>query len=175
MPTERKNQMIALLTELMAGSKLTIQTEYRGLTVKEIEELRVELRKQGVQYRIVKNTLGRIAAHNAGSDALADLLTGPSALVMGEGDDPLAAAKALDTWMKANPRTVLKVTGGVLDNKALTPDQVTALANLPSREELLSKLLGSLNSPVTGLVTVLNGPLRGLVTVLNARAQQLGG
>ncbi len=174
MPTERKNETIATLTELLSGSRLAIQTEYRGMTVKEVENLRVELRKHGVQYRIVKNTLGRIAARRAGVETLADLLTGPSALVLG-GDDPVAPAKALDTWMKANPRSVLKVTGGVLENRVLTPEQVTALANLPSREELIAKLMGSLNSPVTGLVTVLNGPLRGLLTVLNARAQQLGG
>jgi large subunit ribosomal protein L10 len=152
---------------------MAVATEYRGMTMAELTDLRRSLRKAGVEFHVVKNTLARIAAEQAGNPALKEILTGPSALAIG-GEDQVAPAKALNDYVRANPRTLLKVVGGVLDGKALTPAQVTALATLPSREELIAKMLGSMNSPIANLVGVLGGPVRALTYVLQARQRQLG-
>jgi large subunit ribosomal protein L10 len=169
MPTERKEAAIAELREKLAGAKHLILTDYTGLTVGEITHLRGELRKDGSGYSVVKNTLFRIAAGDELASMLQTFLAGPTGVVFATGD-PVAPAKALKTFADAVKR--LSVKAAYIDGKLVDAKQVAVLASLPSRHELLTKLVGSLANPMRGLVTVLSGNQSGLVRVLNAVREQ---
>ena len=136
-----------------------------------MEALRAALRANGVKYRVSKNTLARIAADEVGRPEIKEVINGPCGFVVGVGD-PAAAAKALVDHVKGN-RVNLKILGGVLQGRVISSTAVVDLANLPSREVLLSRLLGQMNAPITGLVIVLSGPARSLAIVLKRRAEQL--
>lgn len=142
-----------------------VLTDYRGLNVKEMTELRKELRAVGVEFRVLKNTLTKIAAKDAGIEGIDALLEGPTAVAFGY-DDPVSAAKVISEYAKKNDR--LEVKGGVLEGRAIDVDGVKALADLPSREELLAQVLRGMQSPIAGLVNVLQGTLRNFVYVLEA-------
>ena len=121
----------------MQGATATMLTEYRGLTVGQLARLRAELRKAGAEYRVVKNTLTKIAVRDAGYEVPDELLTGPTAVTFC-GDDPVAAAKALRTFAKDNPALIVK--GGILDGRFIDAGEATRLADLASREELLAQI-----------------------------------
>ena len=158
MPTEAKQETVAELREAIAGSKTMIVSEYRGLTVKEIAEIRRALRKQDVSYRVVKNRLMRIAAQDSLGDALDALLTGPTAIAF--GNDEAATAKAVIDATR--PYKIVRITGGILGTRAIDADGVTRLATLPSRELLLAKLAGAMQSPTQTLASLLTANIRNL-------------
>ncbi|MFA5079594.1 MAG: 50S ribosomal protein L10 [Dehalococcoidia bacterium] len=171
-----RKQKEAVINELagnLSKCVVAVATDYRGLTAKEMVQLRKQLHQQGVDYKVVKNTLMRFAAEKAGMKGLDGFLTGPMAIALSY-DDAVKPAKILVEHIKS-ANSVLKVKGGVLGDKVLTPADVISLAATPSKEVLISQLLGRLKSPVYSLHFVLSSPLRGLVGVLQARAKQLEG
>jgi len=171
MPTAQKAATIKALSEQLTRAQLTIVTDYRGLGVAELQGLRGNLRPAGAEFRIAKNTLTTIAAERAGIDGLAGLLAGPTALVLAY-DDPVQASKIVSDFVRTS--RVLTVRGGVMNNQMVTAPDIDTIATLPSRDELLGKLVGMLASPMSRVVGVLNGPARSLPYLLNARAAQLG-
>lgn len=149
-----KAASVAEITEAFQGSSAAVITEYRGLRVAEMKELRRALGGD-VQYAVVKNTLTKIAAKEAGLE-LDALLEGPTAIAFIKGD-PVEAAKGLRDFAKAHPLLVIK--GGVLEDKALTPDEIRKLADLESRETLLAKLAGAMNASLQQAVYLFAAPL----------------
>jgi large subunit ribosomal protein L10 len=135
-----KTAAVAELTEDFRTATATVLTEYRGLTVTSMKKLRRALGAE-TKYSVVKNTLTKIAAKDAGVDLSADLLTGPSAIAFIKGD-PIAAAKSMRDFAKENPLLVIK--GGIYEGKSITPAELMELANLESREVLLAKLAGAM-------------------------------
>ncbi len=173
MTTKKKPQIVDQLAELLSRSKFVIATDYRGLTVAEMSELRHQLRNIGTEYHVVKNRLAKFAAENAGKQELSQLLTGPTALAFGHEDIP-QLAKALADYIRIS-KTTLSIKGGLIDSQLIGSEEVKRLATLPSIEVMRAKLLGMLLGPIFSLQNVLSANLRGLNSVLNARIQQLGG
>lgn len=172
MPTEAKQEAVADLAERLGRAAIVIATDFSGLKVNQMTALRQQLREQGVEYKVVKNRIASIAAGEAGVEAFRDILEGATGVVLGY-DDPVAAAKAVNEYVRQT-RAELKVRKGVMDGKLLNESQIVALAALPGRDELVAKLLGQMNAPISGLVNVLSGPTRALAIVLQRRAEQLG-
>jgi large subunit ribosomal protein L10 len=168
MPTEAKRATVAELREELARSSTYIVSEYRGLKVSELAEIRRALRKQDVSYRVVKNRLMRIAATESNVDALSPLLTGPSAIAF--GTDEVATAKALLDAVR--PYKIVKVTGAVLGNRAIDADAVVRLAALPPREVLQARLAGAMQSPIATLGGLLSANLRNLGYALGQLAER---
>ena len=135
--------------------------------------MRRRLEESGVEYKVVKNTLARFAAERAGRDDLGNLFEGPIAIAFGYGDitEP---AKALDDYIRTSKST-LSIKGGFLSDRLLTSEDVTNLAKLPSKEILLARILGGMQSPIVTLVSCLANPIREVIGVLQARIQQLEG
>ena len=166
MPTEAKREMIEDLRAQLGASTTMIVSEYRGLKVKEIGEIRRALRKQDVTYRVVKNRLMRIAAQdNPAADAISPLLVGPTAIAF--GNDEAATAKALIDAVKPYNR-VVKITGGVLGSRAIDADAVTRLAALPSRETLLAEAIGAITAPMSTMAGLFDAPLRDVAGLIQA-------
>ncbi len=161
----KKEQLVAELHEKLQRATAAILTDYKGLNVAEITTLRDNLAAQGVEFKVVKNTLMRIAAKGTGAELVESLLKGTNAVAIAY-DDPSVPAKILKAFGKQNEK--LKVKGGVLGTRVLTVEDVLALADLPTREELLAKLLGTLHAVPTALVRVLSGVPRAFVGVLAA-------
>ena len=158
----QKEASVAELTKNFEDSTAVLLTEYRGLTVAELKELRNSIR-QDAEYAVVKNTLTKIAAQRAGVEGLDDELKGPSAIAFVHGD-PVAVAKGLRAFAKANPLLVIK--GGYFDGAALTADEVNKLADLESREVLLAKLAGAMKASLTKAAYVFNAlPSKAVRTV----------
>jgi large subunit ribosomal protein L10 len=171
-PTEAKMQAVQELSGKFSRSTIVIATDFSGLSVNQLTEMRSQLRALDIEYRVVKNRIAALAATEAGVEPLRDILEGSTGLAFGYGE-PVTVARTLDEFVKQT-RIPLRIRQGVMDGNLLTVQQVTVLASLPPREQLLAKLLGQMNAPITGLVTVLSGPVRGLATVLKRRAEQLG-
>ena len=169
MPTEAKRETVAELREELANARTMIVSEYRGLKVKEIAEIRRALARQDVRYRVVKNRLMRIAAQDGVGDALNPLLIGPSAIAF--GNDEAATAKAVIDATRPYNR-IVRITGGVLGDRAIDADAVTRLAALPAREVLLAKLAGGMQAPVAQLAGLFAAPLRNLGYALQQVADQ---
>ena len=172
MPTAQKAKTIDKLSEQFSRAQLTIVTDYRGLTVGDLQTLRGNLRPFGAEFHIAKNTLARIAATNAGIEGLDRVLEGPTAIVLAY-DDIVGPSKAISDFARTS--RILSVKGGVMNQKFIAAADVEAVASLPSREVLLSRLVGMLQSPMAGTVGVLSGPSRSLAYVMQARVNQLGG
>ena len=150
-----KAAAVAEITEEFRASSAAVLTEYRGLSVGQLKELRRSLGAD-TTYAVVKNTLSKIAAKDAGVEGFDELLVGPTAIAFIKGD-PVTAAKGLDTFAKENPLLVIK--GGVLDGKVLTADDVKKLAKLESREVLLSKVAGAANAAMAKAAALFQAPL----------------
>ena len=165
MPTQAKRETIDSLVELLKKSDAVFITEYRGLTVKKISVCRKNIRQAGGEMKVCKNTLMRIALSECGMIQAPDFDFGPNGYVLSYGD-AAAVAKAIRDFSKEKGNEALVVKGAILDGKLLTKEQVFALAVLPSREQLLAQVVGTIAGPLRGLVTVLSGPARGLVTCL---------
>lgn len=165
-----KRATVADVTQLFRDSTAAVLTEYRGLSVAEITELRRAL-GSGTSYQVVKNTLSKIAAKDAGVEGLDALLAGPTAIAFVEGD-PVEAAKALKTFGRDHPLLIVK--GGVLDGKPLSADEIKKLADLESREVLLAKLAGAMKASLSQAVGLFAAPLSQaarLMGALEAKAQ----
>ena len=150
-----KQAAVAEITESFSDAAGAVLTDYRGLTVKQLQDLRRSL-GENANYAVVKNTLAKIAAKEAGIESFDELLTGPTAIAFIKGD-VVEAAKGLRDFAKANPALVIK--GGVLDGKALEPAEIAKLADLESREVLMGKLAGAMLASLSQAVYLLNAPL----------------
>lgn len=166
---KEKEETVASLKEELKTAKSFVLTNYRGLNVHQLSEMRKRLRSAGIDYKVIKNTLFRRAASESGLDALLEYLVGPTAAAFAR-EDLVAPAKLLSDFTKEFE--VLKIKGGVLNGEVIGADKITMLASLPSIEVLYSKMLGSLKSPMHGLVNVMAGQARQLVTVLNQISTQ---
>jgi large subunit ribosomal protein L10 len=165
-----KAQRVGALAEHLTGSSAIVVTEYRGLTVQELQDLRRKLRTKGVEYHVVKNTLFARAAKDAGREAIGPLLTGPTAIAVpakGHKVDEVEVAKGLVDEMRTFK--ALKVVGALIGQRAFGPDEVTALSRLPGRPQLQATLVGTLQSPMATLTSTLRAPIAQLVHVLTAR------
>lgn len=173
--TSAKQAVVAQLKEQLESAKGVVLTSYKGLTVAQDTELRRELREAGVSYHVVKNTMLRIAAKEAGIEGIEEHLEGTTAFAFSK-EDAVAPAKVICGFIKKNKledAEVLTVKAGMVEGKVIGVDEVKALAALPSREELIAKLLGSMNAPISNTVNVLQGVIRNAVYVLDAiRAQK---
>ncbi|MDR0398811.1 MAG: 50S ribosomal protein L10 [Endomicrobium sp.] len=164
MPNLRNQEAVKSLAEKFKNMKGMILTEYHGLTVEEISELRSKLRSFNSEYAVVKNTLSEIALKEAGIEA-GNNFSGPTALVI-ENGDILSPAKAVMDFAKTHEK--LKIRAGYLEGKFVDAAVIEQLSKLPSREVLIAKMLCSINAPISGFVNVLVANIRGLVTVLGA-------
>lgn len=164
-----KASSIAELREKLGAARSAVLTDFRGLSVAEITELRTLLRKSAVEYTVVKNTLAKIAVKDTELAGLAAYFEGPTAIAISR-EDPVAASRVLSTWGKARPTFTLK--GGMVEGQLVGPADIAALATLPSREVLLARMAGAFQAPLQGLVTVLAGPVRALAGVLDQVRQR---
>ncbi|RJQ55319.1 MAG: 50S ribosomal protein L10 [Actinobacteria bacterium] len=169
MATPEKEEAVREIRDKLSQAKVAVLTEFRGLNVHDLAELRAKLRAAGVEYKVVKNTLTKRAVDELGLEELDPYLEGPTAIAFGY-DDEIAPAKVLADFAKAHAD--LRMKAGMLQGSVLDAERVRALAKIPPREQLVAQLLGTLQSPVAGLARVLNGPAAGLARVLNQVAQQ---
>lgn len=169
MKIEDKKKVVEDLKEKFATTKVVIVTDYQGLNVAQMTELRRKLSEAGVDYKVVKNTLLTRASQGTDAELLADVFKGPSGIAM-SFDDPVAPAKVLTEFAKENKK--LGIKAGVMDGKIMDGDAITALSKLPSREELLAQVLATMNAVPTGLVRALADVPRRMMNVLNAIKDQ---
>jgi len=173
MSREKKVQIIDSLQQVFSRCSIGILTDYRGLSANEMTDLRRRLRELGIEYKVVKNTLARFAAQRAGKEEMVSFFEGPVAIAFGYGDitEP---ARALADYIQAS-KASMNIKGGFLPDRLLTSEDVATLSTLPSREILLARVLGGMQSPISALVSQLTAPMRGIIGVLQARIQQLEG
>ncbi len=169
MKRAEKAAVVDKLKTLLAGAKVTILADHRGLSVSELTELRKLLRKQAMSLRVVKNSLARLATSGTELQQLEPHLIGPTAMVIGRGD-PALLAKLLASYAKIKP--TFQIKAGIVEGTVLARQDALALAELPPREVLLAKLAGVVQSPLRGLMAVLQGPLRSLLMTLEAVRQK---
>jgi large subunit ribosomal protein L10 len=170
MSRERKAEVVQKLTDRLQRAKTLYLTDFTGIAVKPMTELRGKLRDVGVEYVVVKNTLALRALKEADVTGLDDVLNGPTGFVFA-GAEPMAAAKVLTAFQKEHETLTVKV--GLVDGRQMTPEEIRRLAMLPSREELLAQMGGALQAPLQGFVGVLSGMLNQFAGAVEAlRAQR---
>ena len=169
MPNNQKLETLAKIKEDLSGVNAMWVVDYRGLTVKDIQTLRNSIREADAGMKVYKNTLMHIALDELELPNLDSVLSGPSAFVFA-GEDPVASAKVLKDFAKGNSNLVIK--GGMMDGMFVDAAQVEAIASLPSREELIAKLLGTISNPLVKTVRVLNGPMEAFARCVSAIADQ---
>ena len=167
MKRSEKDQLIAELTDKLKGASAVYYTDFTGLNVKRMTELRRRFRRAGVEYVVIKNTLALRAVNDSG--LAGERLRGPTGLVF--GTDPVAAAKVLSDFAREHDQKP-DIKGGLLDGRQIGVEQVKALANLPSREQLLAELAGGLQAPLAGFVGAMNGLLYMFAGALDALRTQ---
>lgn len=172
MPTARKEEAVIELRELIERSSAVIVTDYRGLSVSALTNLRSQLRGADSEYHIAKNTLASRAAQSAGVEGMDPMLKGPTALAFAFGD-PAAPAKVLNDFARSS--RILTIRAGLLNNRLISAEDVNTLATIEPRDVLLAKLLGGFNAPIASFVGVLNASISSIAYVLQARIDQLGG
>jgi large subunit ribosomal protein L10 len=173
MPTGKKKTIIDSLQKTFAESNSGILTDYRGLKTADVVSLRRKFREIGVEYHVVKNTLAKKAAEQAGKDQITGIFEGTMAIAFVK-DDISKSAKVLTDHISSTKIT-MAIKGGFLGNKLLTSKEVSTIATLPSREVLISQVLGGIQGPLYALLNQVNAPLRGLMVVLQGRIKQLEG
>jgi large subunit ribosomal protein L10 len=173
MSREKKAQIIDELKEAFARSSVGILADYRGLNSPEMTDLRRRLKESESEFRVVKNTLARFAAEGVGMKGLAERFEGPIAIVFGYGDI-VAPAKIITTY-SGESKERFDVKGGFLGDRVLALDEIITLSKLPSRELLLSRVVGQMMGPVSALLGSLTSPMRGMIGLLQARIKQLEG
>lgn len=169
MPNAQNTEMLANIKADLENAKAMWVVDYRGLTVKEIQQLRRSIREAGASMKVYKNTIMHIALAEMDGPNMDEILAGPSAFVIAD-EDPVASAKAIKTFAASNENLVIK--GGMMDGAYVDADQVKAIASLPSREELIAKLLGTINNPLVQTVRVLNAPMEALARTISAIAEK---
>lgn len=168
---EQKKKQVEELNEKIKKAQSFILADYRGINVEQVTQLRNDLRKAEIEYKVIKNTLTRFAAKENGLEELMPHLEGPTAIAISY-TDAIAPAKILSEYSKKNDTFQLKA--GYVEGKIISADEIKELAKIPSKEVLISKMLGSFKSPMAGMVNVLNANIRGLVIALNAIAEKQG-
>jgi large subunit ribosomal protein L10 len=171
MRLDQKKKMVDELADKLERANIVIATNYRGLTVAQMTDLRRKLRQGNIEYRVVKNKLVHFAAERTGKEGLTNVVDGPTAIAFGY-DDIAAPAKALLDYIRAT-KIELKIIGGMLGQQVLSSSEVSSLASMPAKEVLISKLIGELQVPIYRLVNALNANITGLVGILAARQRQL--
>ena len=167
-----KERIVGELAERLKSSETLLVADYRGLTMSEIDELRTKLLESGARFSVVKNTLTRLAAEQAGVTQLLELIDGPTAIAFIDREgDPVAAAKVLNDTARAHD--VLVIRGGLLEGDAVGDAEIKRLATLPPADVLRAQLAGAVVSPLTTIVGLFTAPLRDLVNVIDARVTQL--
>ncbi|MGD9367302.1 MAG: 50S ribosomal protein L10 [Desulfobacteraceae bacterium] len=169
MGIESKKQFVEGLKERLERSMVVILTDYKGLNVEAMTELRAKLREAQVEYQVIKNTMLRLASEGTAVEAIKESFVGPSAIALSY-DDPVAPAKVLTEFAKANDKLEIKI--GVMDGRVLDLSAIKALSDLPSREQLLATVLSAMNAVPTSLVTALSDVPRRMVNVLQAIKDQ---
>lgn len=169
MPNAKNQEMLVKIKEDLEGVSAVWVVDYCGLTVKEIQNLRSEIRESGASLKVYKNTLMHIALAESELPTLDEMLEGPSAFVFA-GSDVAAAAKAVKNFAKTNQN--LEIKGGLMEGAAVTAAEVEAIASLPSREELLAQIAGAISGVARGLAVTINGVPKGLAQVTKAVADQ---
>lgn len=169
MPNVKNQETLAKIKEELSEANALWVVDYRGLTVKEIQELRRNVREAGAQMKVYKNTLMHLALSESDLPTMDDMLEGPSAFVF-SADDPAASAKALKNFAKSNEN--LSIKGGMMDGVTYDAAQVEAIASLPSREELMGQIAGMISGVARGLATTINGVPSGLAQSIRQVAEQ---
>ncbi|MCZ7663410.1 MAG: 50S ribosomal protein L10 [Thermoleophilia bacterium] len=164
-----KVAVVDAIIDRMKSAETYYLVDFRGLSVAEATDLRGRLRADGATLMVVKNTLAKRAAGDAGLEGLEALLQGPTAIAFC-GDDPVAPAKTLQGFIKEKKKLAIK--GGYLQNRVIEAARVEQMASLPSREELIARIVGGIATPLYGLANVLTGPMRGLVVALDQIREQ---
>ena len=170
MPREDKINLVSELREAIDGANALLLTDYRGLTVTQLTILRRKLQDIGSDYRVVKNSLFKLAADESGISEICELLIGPTAVVFISSDDPVAPAKVVVDLMK--DYKALDVKGGLVDKQLLNTDQIKALSKIPPRDILLAQLVGTISAPIVNLVGTCQGMMSNLVYTLQAVADK---
>jgi len=172
MPREDKVGTVERLSERLGRSPSCVLVDYRGLNVAQATALRDRLREAGVDFKVVKNTLTNLAAHEAGIEGLDEFLVGPTAIAFA-GDDPVAPARELAKF--AREVGILQVKAGLLDGAVIGAERVEYLSKLPGKEELLGQVAGAFAAPLTSVLRVLQAPIRQLVLLTKALHDQRAG
>ncbi len=170
---QEKERVVADLVERLRASDTLIVADYRGLTMPEIDGVRTEVLKHGARFTVVKNTLTKRAAEEAGVPELVEFLDGPTAIAFVGDGDMVGVAKALNDT--ARQTKILTVRGGILEGKTMTAEQVRELASLPPADVLRGQVLGAIVAPLNAIAALINTPLQNLVGLIDARIEQLGG
>ncbi|MDA1127142.1 MAG: 50S ribosomal protein L10 [Chloroflexi bacterium] len=172
MPTQQKRDRVKDIKDRLERSTIAMTTSYAGISVNEMTELRRAMRGGGVDFTVVKNTLLSLAADEAQKPQLKEIINGPTAIAVGYGD-PAEAAKTLADYIRTRLST-LTIQGAIMgDGTPMFTDEVTRLASLPPKDQLIAMLLGQMQAPIAQLLTILNGPLQSLDNVLQGRVRQL--
>ncbi|MDR1082383.1 MAG: 50S ribosomal protein L10 [Coriobacteriales bacterium] len=169
MPNNVKIELVSKIKDDLTAADAVWVIDYRGLTVKQAEDLRARIREQGAMLKVYKNSFTERALTDLELPNLGAVLEGPSAFVFASGD-PVASAKVIKDFAKEHES--LEVKGGLLNKEIVTANQIKAIADLPSREELIAQFIGSIRSPLAGIVQVLNGPTTQLARTLGAIAEK---
>jgi large subunit ribosomal protein L10 len=168
---EEKSKVIDEIEEDFKKSNVGILIDYRGLPTPDMNTLRRKLQETGDKCRVVKNTLARFAANRAGKEEVVGSLKGPMAIAFGYGDAG-GTARVVSEYVR-DSKVTIAITGGFLGKRVMTAADVELLATLPSRDIMLSRVLGQMNAPITTLASALASPIRGLITILEGRIKQM--
>ena len=164
----KKQEFVIELEEIYKQSDSVIITNYHGLSVSEVTSLRKNLRKNGAGFKVIKNTLAKIAANHTGLEELTKLLSGPTAIAYSK--EPVLTAKTIVEFAKTNAK--LKIIGGIVSNQILSEDEIQNLAKLPSLDEIRGKIIGLLQAPATKIAGILQAPASKLARVVKAYAEK---
>jgi len=167
-PTQEKVETIEDFKGRLDGVKTVLVTEYRGLTVQQLSDLRKQLRAVSAEYKVIKNRLARLAMTDSDLSKLGPHLKGPTGMVLSK-DDPVAVAKALHTFARTNQALAIKA--GLVEGQVLPPEELKALADLPSKEAIRSQIIGAIEGPMAQLVRLLQATQRDLAYVLSERGK----
>jgi large subunit ribosomal protein L10 len=173
MPTKEKVQAVADLKERLERATMVVSTEYRGLTVKEMTVLRKKLREGGFDVKVVKNTLLKRAASEAGREDVTKIVEGPTALAMAYGD-VIEAAKVVTDYANSAPQA-FKIRGGYLEGSVLSATDLKDLTKIPPKPVLLAQFMGQMNSPLQNFIGLLDSPLQELTQLFNSLLSELPG
>ena len=168
MPSAAKAESVEQLKERFDGVQAAVLTEYRGLTVKQISDLRKQLKGAAAEYKVLKNRLAKIAVRGGALDSLAPHLKGPTGIAYTR-QDPVAVAKALQAFVRTNPQLTIKV--GLVEGNVVAPEALRSLADLPSKDVLRSQIIGAIEGPMSQIVSLLQAPMRELAYVLSERGK----